>query len=224
MSTRTITKVEVSKLFWKDLAKWRSHKDYWTIRRQIGEMVGKVAAGEPGGDNPFSGKLWTGIRHMHVAAKLIVFSTYTDDETLRICALKKHDFYGFKRERKSLAENAAQKIRTAADSPAVASPGWSTIKWADPGEIPGHPELPECSREALDDLYQEILEEADTLERLERQIGTLSARTGQRVAEAWIESLIEAQEAVEAQILKAARRQPDSLPALEFERWLTEPG
>lgn len=223
MSARKITKVEISKLFWKDLAKARNNPDYWTIRKQIGEMVSKAAAGEPGGDNPFSGKRFSGIRHMHVAAKLIVFTTYPDDDTMRICALKKHDFYGFKRERKGMAEKAAQKIWNASNSPAVRSPGWGSIKWSDPGEIPGHPELPECSSETLNALYQEVLDEIDSLEKLDAQISGMSNRTGQRVAESWIESLIEAQEAVEMQILKQARRKPDALPVAEFERWAISP-
>lgn len=114
---RTITKVEVSDLFWKDLAKWRSSKEYPAIRAGIADMVLAAARGGNGGDKNFTGgnKIWTGIRHKHLPAKLILFTMYPDGDTMRICALKKHDFYGFKNERKSRAADAAHKVRNAAD-------------------------------------------------------------------------------------------------------------
>ena len=169
-------------------------------------------------------QVWEGISHMHVAAKLIVFLTYPDADTVRLCALKKHDFYGFGSEKKSVAGDAARKIHNTAAKPPAPSPEWPSLRWSDPGEVAGHPELPELSREALDRLYREILDETDSFSRLERRIEGLHSVAAQRVADRWMDDLSLAQEAVEDAILRIAAMKRRHLLARDFEAWGREAG
>lgn len=220
MRQRVIRKVEVSSLFWKDLDDWRRHPDYAKIRGNIGAMVAAVMRGEPGGDLPFRGlDAWEGVRHLHVGSKLVLFTAYPDEETVRICALKKHDFYGFKRERKSMANNAANVVLRAALSAAQPFPDWGRITWRDPSEIPDHPELREVSREALDSLYQELAQEGEDFSRLRKATEGMTAKNASRVADAWLEDLLVAEAAVQTIILERARYRHAHTPPEIFTVW-----
>ena len=220
MNQRKIKKVEVSKLFWRDLDDWRKHPEYHKIRSHIGKMVEKVMNGDPGGDVPFMGNpVWEDIRHIHVGQKLVMFTRYTDDETLRICALKKHDFYGFRRERKNQASNAAQVILRAAMAAASPFPEWGKISWKDPSEIPDHPELKELSRDSLDKLYQEIMEEGEEFTRLRTAISGMSDKNAERISDGWLEDLLKAESAVQEMILTKARHRKDNTPPDIFTAW-----
>lgn len=216
-----VTKIEVSSLFWRDLAEWRTHKEYFSVRARIAELVLRAGAGEPAGDVPFTGRkeVWDGIGHAHVGNKLTLFTTRPDGDTLRLCAVKKHDFYGFRNERKGRANDAARKIHNASVSPHDPSPGWSGLKWRDPSEVASHPELRELSDAGLRGLYQEILEEADRFDRLGQAVSGLSPRMRGAVEEAWVTSLIEAKDAVEAEIIRSARPPRPHIEPAAFEGW-----
>lgn len=228
MQNRKITKVEVSDLFWKDLAGLRKTPNYWAIRKGIAEMIQAVSRGDPGGDKAFIGdkKGWAGILHKHLPGKIILFTMYPEESTIRLCALKKHDFYGFRNERKSRVEDAIRKVRGAAERPAKRSPEWTSLKWQDPGQIAGNPELVELSRDGLDALYQSILEEQDTFEilarRLERE--NMSMRLQESFTQSWMDALIEAQGAIEGELVARARRRAPHLEAAAFADWGRGPG
>lgn len=220
MKHRVIRKVEVSSLFWKDLNDWRKHPEYAKIRANIGAMVSSVMRGEPGGDISFRGlDAWEGVRHLHVGSKLILFTAYPDDETLRICALKKHDFYGFKRERKSMANNAANVVLRAAFAASQPFPDWGKINWRDPAEILTHPELREISREALDSLYQELAQEGEDFVRLRKATEGMTDRNAARVADAWLDDLLTAEAAVQSVILERARYRHAHTPSELLTTW-----
>lgn len=222
--SREIRKVEVTSLFWKDLADWRKHPDYWRIRSQISDMVQKAARGEPAGDKPFTGgNLWTGIRHMHLAAKLVVFTMYPDEDTIRLCAIKKHDFYGFKNERRSLASTAAQTIRYAATKGHCPSPEWSGLRWSDPAEIANHPELPELSSQGLGRLMDELMEEVDSLEKLKRKGEPLSPARRVELADRWLDSIIEAQDALHERMMHLHKLSSGLAEPALFTRWGEDP-
>jgi truncated hemoglobin YjbI len=51
----------------------------------------------------------------------------------------------------------------------------------------------------------------------------MSHKIADRFADAWIDSLDEAMQAVEAQILNMARRRTNILKPEEFERWMAGP-
>ncbi|PTX52308.1 hypothetical protein IQ03_01098 [Gemmobacter caeni] len=216
-----VTKIEVSSLFWRDLAEWRTHKEYFSVRARIAELVLRAGAGDPAGDVPFTGRkeVWDGIGHAHVGNKLTLFTTRPDGDTLRLCAVKKHDFYGFRSERKGRANDAARRIHNASVSPHDPSPGWSGLRWRDPSEVASHPELRELSDAGLRGLYQEILEEADRFDRLGQAVSGLSPRMRGAVEEAWVTSLIEAKDAVEAEILRSARPPRPHIEPAAFEGW-----
>jgi hypothetical protein len=214
-----VTKIEISSLFWRDLGEWRTHKDYFSVRARIAEMVMRAGAGEPAGDAPFNGRkeLWDGIGHTHVGIKLTLFTTRPDGDTLRLCAVKKHDFYGFRSERKGRANDAARKVHNASVSPHDPSPGWSGIRWRDPSEIPAHPELRELSETGLRAPYQDLHTEADRFDRLAEAVKDLSPRMREAVEEAWTSGLIEAIGAVEAEIIRTARSPKAHLEPALFE-------
>lgn len=216
-----VTKIEVSSLFWRDLAEWRTHKEYFSVRARISELVLRAGAGEPAGDVPFNGRkeVWDGIGHAHVGNKLTLFTTRPEGDMLRLCAVKKHDFYGFRSERKGRANDAARRVHNASVSPHDPSPGWSGLKWRDPSEVPAHPELRELSDAGLRGLYQEILEEGDRFDRLGQAVSGLSPRMRGAVEEAWVTSLIEAKDAVEAEIIRSARPARPHLEPAAFNGW-----
>lgn len=222
-----IKSVEVCGLFWDDLEKWRTHPKYWKIRDDISNLIQAAGRGDPTGEKPFGGlkTLWKGINHTHVSAKLIVF-TARDGDTMRLCAMKKHAFYGFKNEGTSKANKAAQVIRNAIAADPVPSPEWKSLSWKDPGILIDNPELPELSRDGLEGLYHEVLEEADTLERMERAMAKadLSPAMEEAFAESWVEALIKAQECVEAEIIAASRRRkPKAMKLAHFDDWSEKP-
>lgn len=226
MAKKPITKIEVAAGFWKDLEAWRRHPDYWAIRRDIARIVQRRAAGEDGGDAPFTGgkERWGGLHHAHITSKLIVFTGYPAEGTLKLCSVVKHDAYGFRQERKSMANTFASRMQRALGARPVASPDWSGLKWRDPGDIPDHPELRELSEDGLRGLYQEILDEQDSLERLQRRMGEMSGSLGDAFADAWLEALIAAQEAVQDEHL--ARLKPRTTSALhvaDFSSWSPAP-
>ena len=206
MAKKPITKVEVAGLFWKDLADWRTHPDYDEIWRDIARIVLRRAKGVDGGDAPFTGgDRWGGIHHAHITSKLIVFTGYPEEGTLKLCALTKHDAYGFRNERKSLAANFAAKMQRTLNAPSVARPDWSSLRWRDPGGIPGHPELPELFKAALEPLLAELFEEGDSFERLERRREEMSPVLAQAFEGAWFDALVEAQGAVQAELVSRVR-------------------
>jgi len=214
-------KIEISSLFWRDLSEWRTHKEYFSVRARIAELVLRAGAGEPAGDTPFNGRklLWEGVGHTHVGNKLTLFTTRPDGETLRLCAVKKHDFYGFRNERKGRANDAARKIHNASVSPHDPSPGWSGLKWRDPSEVVSHPELREMSGAGLRGLYEELLTEADRFDRLAEAVKDLSPKMRVAVEEAWTSGLIDALGAVEAEIVRAARPPKPHLEPAAFDGW-----
>jgi hypothetical protein len=216
-----VKRIEISSLFWRDLSEWRTHAEYFSVRARIAELVIRAGSGEPAGDAPFNGRksVWDGVRHAHVGNKLTLFTIRLDGDTLRLCAIKKHDFYGFRNERKGRAHDASRKIHNAAASPHLASPGWPGLRWRDPSEVVTHPELRELSDQGLRGLYQEILDEADRFDRLEEAVRTLSPRMRAAMEEAWVSSLIEAKDAVEAQIIRSARTPRPHLEPVDFEGW-----
>lgn len=220
---RTITKVEVSGLFWKDLSKLRNTADYWSIRKNIGQFVLKLSRGEPGGDKGFRNPVWGSARHIHVGSNAILFNTFPEPDTLKLCALRNHAFYNFKGGRKNQDGAAAAKVNTASASPSLPSPGWTQLRWSDPGEIPGHPEFRELSRDGLDAVYQEVLAEGQSLERLARQIEGMSGRNAARVSDGWLDSLIASEAACEKRLVEVARRGPDHMVAAQFEPWVEGP-
>lgn len=216
-----IKKIEVSPLFWKDLADWRKLPEYPKIRANIGAFVAAITRGESGGEMGFRGvKMWEDIKHLHVGSKLVLFTKTTDEDTIRICALKKHDFYGFKRERKSMAGNAVGVILRAAVADPKPSPDWGKISWSDPSDIHAHPELRELSRDALDALYQEVAEEGETFEKLDRATSGMSEKNALRVADAWLGDLLRAEKEIQDAILFRARLRNDRTPASTFTSWV----
>ena len=224
---RTIDKIEVSDLFWKDLGLWRGHGDYFAIRKSIAEMVLLASSGTLAGDKAFTGgrAVWSGIRHKHLPAKLICFTMYPHDHTMRLCAVKKHDFYGVRNERRSRVDDAAHKIRGAAERPAARSPHWAGLRWEHPAELVVHPELPELSADALTRLHADIIAEQDGLVRLERRIEAMGL-SGERELEfmdAWMSGLCDAQVRVEESLIALATRLPDYLEPEAFEPWLAGP-
>lgn len=220
MAKKPITEVEVAGLFWKDLADWRRHPDYDQIRRDIARVVLRRALGADGGDAPFTGgDRWSGIHHAHITSKLILFTGYPDETTLKLCAVTKHDAYGFRNERKSLAGNFAAKMQRALEAPSVLRPEWGSLRWRDPGDIPGHPELAEMSKEGLEGLLRELYEEGDSFERLDRRRAEMSSTLGQAFEGAWLDALIKAQDAVQDELLSRLRPAPTHLKPKEFEGW-----
>ena len=217
---KTITRVEISSLFWDDLTDLRSHPDYRKLRASIAATIQSMARGENAGDRAFQGRdIWGSIRHKHIGSKLILFLVYPDADTVRLCAIKKHDFYGFRRERKSRVEDAARKIGNAAASPHTPSPNWPSLKWTDPGAIAQHIELRELSREGLSSLYQEVLEEIDTLALPCQRIEGMSDKLARSFTDGWFEGLEEAQSAIEDQLCELARKAKPHFSPKAFETW-----
>jgi hypothetical protein len=220
---RTIAKVEVSGLFWKDLSKLRNTSDYWSIRKNIGQFVLRLGQGEPGGEKGFRNSVWGDAKHVHVGSNAILFNTFPESDTLKLCALRNHAFYNFKGGRKNQDGPAAAKVATAAGGPSLSSPGWPQLRWSDPAEIAGHPEFAELSREGIEAVYRDVLDEGQDLTRLTRQIDGMSDRNAARVADGWLNSLIDAEAACEKQLLAIARRRPDFMKVAQFESWLEGP-
>lgn len=224
----SIKKVTVSPLFWSDLRDLRRSPDYVKIRGNIAKLVYLAAQGLPAGDMPFVGDkvLWKGIGHAHVGSKLTLFTTRPESDEIRICCLKKHDFYGFGSERANKAGTAARVVRNASDAPHRSRPDWPGIKWKEPGDIISHPEMRELSDRALVDLSHEIEGEMDTLERFEGHVKNsgLSARLQDRVLDGWAEDLKSALERVDAQIAQNTRRQKAYLEPEVMSVWLDQKG
>lgn len=217
---KKISKVEISSLFWDDLSDLRNHPDYRKLRENIATMVQTMARGDIAGDRAFQGRdVWGSIRHKHIGSKLILFLTHPDADTVRLCAIKKHDFYGFRRERKSRVEDAARKIANAAASPHAPSPGWPSLKWTDPGAIASHPELRELSRDGLETLYQEVLDEIDTLDLLAARVDGMSDKLAKSFTDGWFDGLLEAQAAIEHQLCELARKPKAHLSPAVFDAW-----
>lgn len=221
MLRKPITKVEIAGTFWKDLEGWRRHPEYWTIRRDVARIVQHRAAGKDGGDNPFTGgkERWGGLHHAHITSKLIVFTGYPEEGVLKLCAITKHDAYGFRQERKSMAGTFAAKMQRALAAAPVASPEWSGLRWRDPGDIPGHPELPELSDDGLKALYLELHEEQESFARLDRRKAEMSPDLARAFEDAWLEALIEAQEAVQAEVISRLIPRPTRYEPKVFETW-----
>ncbi|MCE6958500.1 hypothetical protein LAZ40_05480 [Cereibacter sphaeroides] len=224
MIRKPVTRIEVSSQFWKDLGEWRRHPDYWKIRRDIARIVQLRAAGEDGGDVTFTGNdRWGGLHHAHISAKLVVFTGYPDEETLKFCAITKHDAYGFRRERKNLTNACADRMNRLLRGPSTARPGWSGLRWRDPGDIPSHPELDELSDEGLRGLLGELYREDETLGMLNLRTRDMSPTIREAFEIAWLEALIAAEDAVQQRILDRIRHDFHHLPAERFECWSPEP-
>lgn len=224
MARKPIKRVEVAGSFWKDLAAWRRHPDYDQIRRDIARLVLRRAQGADGGDAPFTGgDRWAGIFHAHISSKLIVFTGYPEEGVLKLCALVKHDAYGFRNERKSLAANFAARMHRLVDAPAVPRPDWGTLKWRDPGDIPTHPELREMSRDGLEALLNEVLDEQESFEILQRRSAEMSPPVAAAFEGAWVDALVEAQRVLEELIIERVRPAAPHLDPRSFEVWAPEP-
>lgn len=97
----------------------------------------------------------------------------------------------------------------------------ASLRWQTPADIPNHPELRELSPEGLSDLLTAILEECDSMAMLRQQVGEqgLTGSLEQQFADAWLDDLIAAQDAVSEEMTRQARRRPEALAPEEFAAW-----
>lgn len=224
MAHRKITKINGSKLFWKELGALRNHPDYWVIRANIKNIIQVMERGESPGDRGFRSPDMEGLRHIRVASKLWLFFGHQEEGEVKLVTVGKHDIYGFGNERSNIKASTSKRLQNALHGPNVRSPEWKSIKWVEPSDVMNHPELLELSREGLEALYNELLEEADTLERLEQATKSLSKRSADRVGYGWLDDLDEVIHFVEATLVKSARKKVPYLTPKDFENWGDGPG
>lgn len=215
-----VRKVEFSRFFWKNMADWRQHPDIGLIRRNIASVVDRRARGEMAGDVPFKGgQAWNGILHAHVGKKLTLFTAYPSEGVMRICALTKHDFYGFGSERSSIAGNAIKKIRSAIASDPVISPEWTSFRWSSPSDVLRSPEVPELAPARLQALAEDLLVEGHGFERFHRFCAGMTDADAERASDIWIGDLVAAQERVHRVALEMARAPGPFVPPEHFAAW-----
>lgn len=220
MTRNTISRVEVSQKFWEDLGKWRKNKAYPQIRRKVAEFIERAASGEVTGEASLKNKVWAGVRYCKIDRNVALFTMRPEPGVIRLCALEDHGYYGFGGLNTSRETGNANRLRLAAEKPSQPSPQWQSLSWTHPSEIGMHPELPELSRDALDSLYREVLDEAETLFRLREAMTGMSDKQADAFADRWFQGIEDAQQIVEASILDLSSRRVNHLAPQAFKPWL----
>lgn len=217
----SVTTVEVSPVFWKNLGEWRRTSEYGRIRADIARVVAAAAAGDNTGERAFRNPSWGDIRHVHVASKLILFTSRPEQGVLRLCAVDLHRNYGFKGVGNGREVVAARRMSNLARGPSLLRPDWPDIRWTVPGKLLHDPEIQEASSEAVLRLRDELDDESHTLARMEEHLAAVPAVRRDDAATAWIDDLIAARDVVEAEVLSRMRHglDRDRLRTAEFEKW-----
>lgn len=219
--SRTITKVEASATFWKDLEGLRKESWYGQLRRSIAEFVFEASEGNTSREKGFANPKLKGIMHIRLPQGMRMFHVYPENDLLRLCLVVDHSSYGFNGKHMGREGKTADKIWRDFEVPTVRSPFWEDVRWKHPQEIMNNPEIDEMSKNGLVDLLDEIEEESRSLEKLMRAVGVKSiSDISDEDYDDWADDLIEAQIRVTDTIEKMAKRRNSDLKIQDFEPWL----
>ena len=167
--------VRCTDLFWATLQEHRDSPRYRSLRfRLLQFMRAKENSTAPfsGGDRPFTNSALKDIWHLRLrtSPEVTLFYVRNGPETV-MAMIGSHADYGFKGANSRAEARTATRVNNAVAGPGSPTPGWETLRWADPLDILNGPDVPEMSRGAMDSLVGEIEAEEATGARFERLQG-----------------------------------------------------
>ncbi|MFX4299855.1 hypothetical protein [Pseudosulfitobacter pseudonitzschiae] len=219
--SRTITKIEASASFWKDLEGVRKESWYGQLRQNIAEFVIEASQGNTSREKGFANPKLKGIMHIRLPQGMRMFHVYPKSDMMRLCLVVDHSSYGFNGKHMGREGKTADKIWRDFEVPAVRSPFWDDVRWKQPEDILRNPEVDEMSSAGLSGLMQEIDEESRTLVKLMRATGAKTINDiPEECYDKWAEDLIEALDRVAEAIENMARRRNSTLEINDFEPWM----
>lgn len=188
-------------LFWETLSSYRNNGHYDAIRTKLQAIVQHRATfGTPHPREALftSGPL-RGIWHFHIMRKpnVILFHSFADG-ILSLHMFGDHDDFAYR----GVNRKADQRTRNRIDHGShndVSTPLWPTrLRWTTPNDLLRHPDLPEMSPEALEEIQDTVEDEFQSLgRRWSLTNGRLLESEPPAVVDAYIEELITLSAAIE---------------------------
>ena len=189
--------VRFGDLFWKTLEPHRGQGYYLGLREKLTWFARrKEESTSPvsGRDNYF-GKIkdLAGIWHFAALRTPDVVIFYTLDEgCLNLAMIGSHADYPFNGKNLGASKRTAARVNGAVARDPVPTPDWEGLRWEDPSELLGHPDLPELSVPGLDKVIGDLTTEMDDGNRYVARFGVEIERQSEAEFDRYVNALSDA--------------------------------
>lgn len=168
-----VTELNAMDLFWATLEPYRETQHYNMLRNKIDELVTRRANGQQTSArdkrfNKKSGGPLEGIWHCAISRSPDVVVFYTlENGAMNLAMVGTHHDYPSDGKNLKAAGRTSTRIQNAIKK-GFSLAAWKHLDWRDIDGLLNSTELYEASTEALDTLYQELIEELDSGNRLKQ--------------------------------------------------------